>query len=65
MEGTVIINLTDYESLKEKAERSDYYFEMSVGHIELLDRIAETVTIEDIDSELVADINKALEKWYG
>lgn len=65
MEGTVTISLADYENLKERAEKSDYYFNMAAEHIELLDRISEALTIEDIDNALVIDISKALSKWYG
>lgn len=69
MNGTVTISLADYESLKNDANRAKHYLDIAAEQVEILERANDTLTsvthIVEVDDELIIDINKARERWYG
>lgn len=66
MEGTVTISLKAFEELKKETGKRDYYFDLAVGQVELLEKVFEYMTdLVDVDGEIIDEIADALENWYG
>ena len=66
VEGTVTISLKAFEELKKEAGKRDYYFDLAVGQVELLEKVFEYMTdLVDVDGEIIDEIVDALENWYG
>lgn len=65
MEGTVTISLKDYEKLRNEAGERDYYFDLAARQVELLEKTEEVLEVEEIETELLAEISETLNNWYG
>ena len=64
MEGTVTINLKDYESLREMEAERNYYIKKVVKLVEITEKVEEFLKVEEIKTELIDEISEALEDWY-
>lgn len=68
MEGTVTISLQDYQALKSEVDRSNYYFEMAIKHIELFEEVEKFLEIKYgcMDHQkLLTKTQEVLSQWYG